>query len=280
MPKSTREEAGLMESYWQDIQHFQPLERSAEARLVRQAREGDNEAHRQLVTANLRFVVSVAKEFSGGNLSMIELVAEGNVGLLEAARRFDEQRGHKFITYAIWWIRQSMYRALAEQKRVVRPPVNQKHDLRKVEQQNGLLAQQLGRTPTLDEIASGAGISRARTIKALQSGQRDFYFDAPLYADEDETLLGYFETDEALPEEIYEEVDLCSKLTRCLNNLENREAQIVRWYFGLGGQEPMTLEKIGEAFGVTRERVRQIRDRALEKLRNQYGEILGDFSIN
>ncbi len=269
-----------MESYWQDIQHFQPLERSAEARLVRQAREGDNEAHRQLVTANLRFVVSVAKEFSGGNLSMIELVAEGNVGLLEAARRFDEQRGHKFITYAIWWIRQSMYRALAEQKRVVRPPVNQKHDLRKVEQQNGLLAQQLGRTPTLDEIASGAGISRARTIKALQSGQRDFYFDAPLYADEDETLLGYFETDEALPEEIYEEVDLCSKLTRCLNNLENREAQIVRWYFGLGGQEPMTLEKIGEAFGVTRERVRQIRDRALEKLRNQYGEILGDFSIN
>ncbi|NKB67924.1 MAG: sigma-70 family RNA polymerase sigma factor [Candidatus Latescibacteria bacterium] len=268
---------GPLQVYWREIKHFQPLDQKAEAALVRRVRQGDEVALQELVTANLRFVVRVASELAESSLPLGELVAEGNLGLLEAVNRFDERRGHKFITYAVWWIRQAMYRALAEQKRLVRPPFNQKHDLRKIEQQRGQLTQQLGRVPTLDELASSSGISRTRTRKALQAGQRDFNLDAPLQPDEDQSLSAYFEDDEISPEEHYDQADLADKLSGYLNKLETRQAQVLRWYFGLDGHEPMTLERIGALLGLTRERVRQLRDQALNALRRQHGKVLGIF---
>ncbi len=274
-----KSEVELMEAYWRDIRHLQPLARETEAELVRRARQGDDEARHQLVQANLRFVVHVAREFAGGSVSMIELVAEGNMGLLEAARRFDEERGHKFITYAIWWIRQAMYRVLTE-KRLVRPPANQKQDLREIERRRDGLTQQLGRAPAVEEIAAVAQLSLDRAVRALQAGQSDKSFDAPLQADEDNSLLNYAVADGPLPEEACEKRELGEALAHCLEQLDDREARILRWYFGWGGQVPMTLEQIGTVFGLTRERVRQIRDGALAKLRQGYGDMLGDFRAN
>ena len=266
--------------YWQSIEYYQPLTREQEVTVVRQAREGDEEALNKLVTANLRFVVSVAKEYSGYGLSMIELISEGNLGLLEAARRFDENRGFKFITYAVWWIRQAMLKALASQKKTIPPPVNQMNDLKKLEREAVGLTQELGRTPTAEEMASKAGISLSRTTRALRAGKADISLNASLYPDEDKPLISELAGGEPGQEEEFEEHLLAETVARCLETLNKRECRILRRYYGLDGQAPMTLEQIGEAMGVTRERVRQLRNRALEKLRTHYRERLVEFSNN
>ncbi|MBI2503149.1 MAG: RNA polymerase sigma factor RpoD/SigA [Candidatus Latescibacteria bacterium] len=266
--------------YWQSIEYYQPLTREQEVALVRQAREGDEEALNNLVTANLRFVVSVAKEYSGYGLSMIELISEGNLGLLEAARRFDENRGFKFITYAVWWIRQAMLKALAMQKKTIPPPVNQMNDLKKLEREAVGLTQELGRTPTAEEMASKAGISLSRTTRALQAGKSDISLNASLYPDEDKTLISELAGGETGLEEEFERHILAETVARCLEALNKRECRILRRYYGLDGQPPMTLEQIGEGMGLTRERIRQIRDHALDKLRARYGEVLVEFSRN
>jgi len=266
--------------YWQSIEYYQPLTREQEAALVRQAREGDEEALNKLVTANLRFVVSVAKEYSGYGLSMIELISEGNLGLLEAARRFDENRGFKFITYAVWWIRQAMLKALAVQKKTIPPPVNQMNDLKKLEREAVSLTQELGRTPTAEEMATKAGISLSRTTRALQAGKSDVSLNASLYPDEDKTLISELAGSELGLEEEFEQHILAETVARCLDTLNKRESRILRRYYGLDGQPPMTLEQIGEGMGLTRERIRQIRDHALDKLRVRYGEVLVEFSHN
>lgn len=266
--------------YWQSIEYYQPLTREQEVALVRQARDGDEDALNKLVTANLRFVVSVAKEYSGYGLSMIELISEGNLGLLEAARRFDENRGFKFITYAVWWIRQAMLKALAIQKKTIPPPVNQMNDLKKLEREAVGLTQELGRTPTAEEMASKAGISLSRTTRALQAGKSDISLNAYLYPDEDKTLISELAGDEAGLEEEFEQHILAETVARCLDTLNKRESRILRRYYGLDGQPPMTLEQIGEGMGLTRERIRQIRDHALDKLRARYGEVLVEFSRN
>ena len=272
--------ADSMESYWRDIQHYQPLSREKESELVQRAREGDEEAMHALINANLRFVVSIAKEYTGHGLSFIELISEGNFGLIEAVHRFDETRGFKFITYAVWWIRQAILKALAEQSKAARPPMSQINDLQKVEKQAGILTQKLGRDPTLEEIAQSAGISLERTRNALELGQRDLSLDAPLYADEEETLLSLFSADERGPEEELDRAALVETLNHSLEILEPRERQIIRSYFGLGDFTPMTLEQIGEVLGLTRERVRQLRDRALQKIRIHCGERLLELSSN
>ena len=269
-----------MESYWRDIQHFQPLTKKREGELVRRARAGDDSAMHELVTANLRFVVSVAKEYSGYGLSFLELVSEGNMGLLEAVKRFDETRGFKFITYAVWWVRQGILKALAEQSKAARPPMSQINDLQKVEKKAGHLTQELGRNPTLEEIAARAQISLDRARNAFEVGQRDVSFDTPIYSSEEETLLSVFPSDDAIAEESFDREVLNETLHHCLTILDEREHQIIRAYFGLEGQQTMTLERIGATLGLTRERVRQLRDRALQKMRLQWGEMLLELSSN
>lgn len=272
--------ADSMESYWRDIQHYEPLSRQKEIELVKRAKAGDEEAMHALINANLRFVVSIAKEYTGYGLSFIELISEGNYGLIEAVSRFDETRGFKFITYAVWWIRQAILKALAEQSKAARPPMSQINDLQKVEKAANALAQLLGRGPTLEELAESAEISLERARNALEVGQRDLSFDAPLYPDEEDTLLSVFVAEDQAPEEELDRAALQEALDRCLESLEGREQQILRAYFGLGHQAPMTLEQIGTTMGLTRERVRQLRDRALQKIRAKWGPLLLDLSRN
>ncbi|NKB67646.1 MAG: sigma-70 family RNA polymerase sigma factor [Candidatus Latescibacteria bacterium] len=271
---------GTIEAYWRDIQRYEPLSRTEEADLVGRARAGDEGAMQALVTANLRFVVSVAKEYTKYGLSFSELISEGNLGLMEAVGRFDETRGFKFITYAVWWIRQAILKALAEQSRVARPPMSQINDLQKVEKHIGFLTQRLGRNPTLEEIATSSEISLERTRNALDVGRRDISLDAPIFPDENDNLLSTLAVADDNLEKGLEETRLDEALTACLDVMDEREHRIVQAYFGLGGQRPMTLEEIGAILSLTRERVRQLRDRALQKIRLHYVDLLGELSGN
>ena len=276
MSKST-----AVDVYWREIKDVQPLSRAAEVTLFERARTGDEEAREQLIRANLRFVVRVARDYKDYGLTLAELISEGNMGLLEAVKRFDESRGFKFITYAVWWIRQAILRALAEQGKIARPPMSQLNDRHKVEKEAGQLAQELGRLPTFDELADSVDLSRERTRNAMAAAQQDLSFDAPVYQGEGAPLLSMFLRSEAEGmDEVLEREQMKTTLSDCLKALDAREYQIVRDYFGLENLEPMTLEQIGEAMGVTRERVRQLRNRALEKLRTHYREQLVEFSTN
>ncbi len=269
-----------IDAYWNNIRRYRPLPRQREAELVRASRSGDEAAMHQLVTANLRFVVSVAKDYTGYGLSLIELISEGNIGLMEAVKRFDETRGFKFITYAVWWIRQAILKAIAEQSKAVRPPMSQINDLQKVDKQTNALTQELGRVATLEELAEKAQISLERTRNALEVGQRDTSFDAPLQEDAAEnTLLALYAAEDNLEAELDDNA-LHQAIGSCLDVLDEREHRIVCAYFGLEERAPMTLEEIGTTLGLTRERVRQLRDRALQKIRAQCGDTLVEFSRN
>ena len=271
----------LVECYWRDIRNFEPLSRAQEADLVRRARAGDTAAADDLVTANLRFVVSVAKKYNNYGLSFPELIAEGNYGLLEAVKRFDETRGFKFITYAVWWIRQAILKALAEQSRAARPPMSQVNDLQKVEKNAARLTQELGRNPTAEEIARRAEISLERARCALELSQTDLSLDAPLAGEEGEdTMQSILAGSGPGFDETYEESALHNTLRSCLGGLDDREQLILRAYFGLDDARPMTLEQIGQVLSLTRERVRQLRDRALERVRSEHGELLLELSSN
>ena len=280
-PKTkVKHQGGPTEVYWRDIQNYHPLSRKEETELIQRARAGDDSAMHALVNANLRFVVSIAKGYTNYGLSFIELISEGNFGLIEAVKRFDETRGFKFITYAVWWIRQAILKALAEQSKAARPPMSQINDLQKVEKNTGRLSQKLGRNPTLEEIAESAEISLDRARNAIEVGARDLSFDAPINPDEEDSFMGVFVADEPSFEASLEKDDLHQALHRCISELDGRERQIVRSYFGLEDQSPMTLEQIGAVLGLTRERVRQLRDRALQKIRGQWGNRLLELSTN
>ncbi len=276
-PTSTTDAAEL---YWREIKDNEPLSREREVELFTRLRGGDEGARQRIIEANLRFVVSVARDYKDYGLSLGELISEGNVGLLEAVKRFDETRGFKFITYAVWWIRQAILKALALQGRVARPPMSQINDLQKIEREAGQLAQSLGRLPTSAEIAERVDISAERTRNALDVGQHDLSLDAPAYPGEAAPLLSVYAAPETGADARFEEAEMRDRLSSCLSQLDEREGEIVRAYFGLGGSEPMTLEEIGDCLGVTRERVRQLRNRALTKLRDNCGEMLGEFSPN
>ena len=279
-----RESAGArgdtLDVYWRDIQHFQPLSRRQEAELVCRARAGDQQAFDRLVTANLRFVVRIAKEYTHCGLSFAELVSEGNSGLIEAVHRFDETLGFKFITYAVWWIRQSILKALVNQGRAARPPMSQVNDMQKVERQAAVLAQRLGRSPTLAELAAGAEMTEDRARRAVEVGQHDVSFDAPAYQGDEDSLLSLYPASDAMPGEGLDRAELTDALNRSLAALDRRERQILRAYFGLEARQPMTLEQVGATLGLTRERVRQLRDRALLKIRAGWGTTLRDLSRN
>ena len=270
-----------VELYWKEIKDTQPLTRSQEFELFTRSKAGDEAARQQIITANLRFVVNVARDYKDYGLSLVELISEGNVGLLEAVKRFDETRGFKFITYAVWWIRQAILKALAEQGKIARPPMSQINDLQKIEKETSALSQILGRSPTHTEIAEHVDISAQRTRNAMVVSQQDISFNAPAYPDEDTPLQAVFASpEEAGIEELFEENEMHMTISNCLLVLDERETMIVRAYFGLGDSEPKTLEEIGHDLGVTRERIRQLRNRALDKRRDSCGGLLGEFSRN
>jgi RNA polymerase primary sigma factor len=266
--------------YWRDIRDAEPLSREEEIALFKRAKAGDEEARQALVQANLRFVVRVAREYHDCGLSLIELISEGNLGLLEAVQRFDETRGFKFITYAVWWIRQAILRALAEHGKIARPPLSRVNDLQKVERWTGILSQKLGRNPTPEEIANSAELSLERTHNALYMAQPDVSMDVAIVPDEREPLMATFAAGTPNPADCYERAALSHTLHACLDLLDRRERLVVRAYFGLDDQEPQTLEQIGVRLGLTRERVRQLRDEALAKMRIHAGDLLLEFSNN
>ncbi|MEW6754176.1 MAG: RNA polymerase sigma factor RpoD/SigA [Candidatus Latescibacterota bacterium] len=265
------------ELYWRDIKDAEPLDHERETEMFTRARQGDLAAQQGLVVANLRFVVSVARDYKHYGLSFMELISEGNMGLLEAIRRFDETRGFRFITYAVWWIRQAILKALAQQGRIARPPMSQVNDRQKMEKEANQLAHELGRAPTFDEISEAVKLSQERTLNALEVAQPDISLDA-VYTDEDEPLHTVFPDEQPGIDERFEQEQLSETLQGCLGVLCEREYQIVQQHFGLDGGPPQTLEEIGAEMGITRERVRQVRNRALAKVRAHCGSVLLEFA--
>ena len=266
--KQAHEESSL-DQYLKEISVYPLLTREDEVELARRIRQGDAEALDKLVRSNLRFVVSVAKKYQNQGVALGDLINEGNLGLIRAAHKFDETKGIKFISYAVWWIRQAILQALAEQSRIVRVPLNRAGALHRIGKRSSALLQELGREPTAEEIAEELDISESEVERTLALSQSHLSLDAPLTPGEDSRLLDYLpdQFSPAPDDETYERA-LSVTIEEALSTLKEREAKILRLYFGLDGQEPMTLEEIGSLLGITRERVRQIKERALVRLRH------------
>ena len=258
-----------LEKYLQEIGEVPLLTPEEEIKLARRIRRGDQLALEQLTKANLRFVVSVAKQYQNQGLSLGDLINEGNLGLIKAAKRFDETRGYKFISYAVWWIRQSILQALAEQSRVVRLPLNRVGALNKIGKMYSNLEQEFEREPTPEEIAEQLEITPAEVTDTLRMSGRHLSMDAPFSQGEDNRLLDIVHNENQPPPDAkLMQESLRQEIDRALATLSPREAEVVRLYFGLGREHPLTLEEIGELFKLTRERVRQIKEKALRRLRH------------
>ena len=274
------EERSALDQYLRDVSRHELLTPAEEIALGRLARAGDEDAVQRLVRANLRFVISVAKKYQNRGVSLIDLIQEGNVGLVTAARKFDVDQGVKFISYAVWWIRQAILAALANQGRAVRVPLNRASDLARIFRERERLKQELGREPSIIEVAHAAALT-PEVVTSLQTlNAAEIRLDAPIGDSEDSQLVERFMFEEAeRPEEQVEERLLAEHIERALDTLTPRDARVVRLYFGLDGGREHTLEEIGNMLGVTRERVRQLRDRALKRLREgELGTALESFA--
>ncbi len=265
----TNRESQSLEKYLQEIGKVDLLTPEEEVELAKRIKQGDQVALERLTKANLRFVVSVAKQYQNQGLSLSDLINEGNLGLIKAAQRFDETRGFKFISYAVWWIRQSILQALAEQSRIVRLPLNKVGSLNKINKAFSELEQEFEREPSAEELATILEITTEEVETTLGVAARHVSMDAPFVEGEDNSLLDVLEnsttpsTDAGLEylESLRREID------RSLATLTDRQADVVKLYFGIGVEHPMSLEDIGDRFGLTRERVRQIKDKAINKFR-------------
>lgn len=279
-PRRSNRRDGSLDRYLQEIALYPLIDREEEARLARGIRAGDDESLDKLVRSNLRFVVSVAKRYQNQGVPLSDLINEGNVGLIRAAHRFDESRGIKFISYAVWWIRQAILQALAEQSRIVRVPLNRAGALHRIGRRSAALLQELGREPTAQELAHDMEVSEEEISSTLAISQSYLSLDAPMGPGEDNRLLDYL-PDQFSPDPedgAYEEA-LRETVDGALASLREREAKVLRLYFGLDDQEPMTLEEIGTLLGITRERVRQIKEKALQRLRHaSRSRFLGTFN--
>jgi RNA polymerase primary sigma factor len=266
----TNRESQSLEKYLQEIGKVDLLSPEDEVSLAKRIKEGDALALEKLTKANLRFVVSVAKQYQNQGLSLSDLINEGNLGLIKAAQRFDETRGFKFISYAVWWIRQSILQALAEQSRIVRLPLNKVGSLNKINKAFSELEQTYEREPSADELAELLEIGVEEVETTLGVAARHVSMDAPFVEGEDNSLLDVLEnngtpgTDDSLA---YSE-SLRREIDRSLSTLTDRQRDVIKLYFGIGVPHQMSLEDIGEKFGLTRERVRQIKDKAINKLRS------------
>ena len=259
-----------IEKYLEEIGGYSPLAPEEEVELARLIRKGNSRSLDKLVKANLRFVISVAKEYQGQGLPLQDLISEGNLGLIKAAQRFDETRGFKFISYAVWWIRQSILQALAEQSRVVRLPLNRVGAINKVGRALEELEKKYGREPSMDEIAEKMEMTAYEVADVLKTSARHLSLDEPFKEDEGNSLLDILESDRyAPPDDTLMQESLQVEIDKVLSTLKPREAEIIRLYFGLDGDRPLTLEEIGEHFKLTRERVRQIKEQALRRLRHR-----------
>jgi RNA polymerase primary sigma factor len=262
-------EEGSLDQYLRDISAYPLITREEEAELARRIRVGDQSALDKLVRSNLRFAVSVAKKYHNQGVNLSDLINEGNLGLIRAAHKFDETKGIKFISYAVWWIRQAILQALAEQSRIVRVPLNRAGTLHRIGKRANTLLQELGREATHAEIAEGMELTEEEVAKTMAISQGHLSLDAPLTPGEDNRLLDYLADDVSLaPDEQTYEKALTEAIEESLSSLKEREAKILRLYFGLDAEEPMTLEQIGALLGITRERVRQIKEKALSRLRH------------
>ena len=261
----------MLDQYLQEIGQIPLLVPEEEVKLARLIKEGDQEALHKLTRANLRFVVSVAKKYQGQGLTLADLINEGNYGLIKAAQRFDETRGFKFISYAVWWIRQAILQALAEQSRVVRLPLNRIGTISKIRKTSARLAQTHERQPNIEELALELEVDVEKVREAMQHTGRHLSMDAPFNEDDDNSLLDVLPDDEdTAPDDTLMDESLKIDIERALSLLHPREAEITRLYFGIGREHPLTLEEIGQRFGLTRERVRQIKEKALRKLRQKH----------
>ena len=270
----------ILDQYFAEVSRFPLLTADGEQALARRIRSGDQDAMEELVRRNLRFVVSVAKKYQNRGMPLIDLIGEGNVGLMTAARKFDPDQGVKFISYAVWWIRQAILAALARQGRTVRVPLNRTADLSRVIKAIAMLREKLTREPTPREISQVTGIS-TEIVGALSTlNSADVRLDASVGKDSDRALIERFATDDgATPEGQLLEQFKSHEVERALLSLPARDAKILRLYFGLEADREHTLDEIGKLLGVTRERVRQLRDRALKRLRQgAIGEVLRDLS--
>jgi RNA polymerase primary sigma factor len=267
--RKSQYDEGSLDQYLRDISVYPLITREEEVTLAQRIRKNDQEALDKLVRSNLRFVVSVAKKYQNQGVSLSDLINEGNLGLIRAAHKFDETKGIKFISYAVWWIRQSILQALAEQSRIVRVPLNRAGALHRIGKRASTLLQELGRQPTHSEIAEGLDITEEEVAKTMLISQVHLSLDAPMTPGEDNRLLDYLpDTTNRTPDEQTFEKALTEAIEESLSGLKERESKILRLYFGLDGEDPMTLEDIGTLLGITRERVRQIKEKALLKLRH------------
>ena len=265
----TNRESASLDKYLQEIGKEDLITVEEEVELAQRIRKGDQAALEKLTRANLRFVVSVAKQYQNQGLSLPDLINEGNLGLIKAAQRFDETRGFKFISYAVWWIRQSILQALAEQSRIVRLPLNKIGSINKINKAYAKLEQEFEREPNSDEIAGLLEISENEVKESMRNSGRHVSMDAPLVQDEDNNMYDVLRSDDGPTPEtelLYE--SLRKEIERAVATLTPREADVVRLYFGLNGEHPLTLEEIGERFDLTRERVRQIKEKAIRRLKH------------
>ena len=265
----TNRESDSLDKYLQDIGHEELLTLDEEVELAQRIREGDSKALEKLTRANLRFVVSVAKQYQNQGLSLPDLLNEGNIGLIKAARKFDETRGFKFISYAVWWIRQSILQAIAEQGRPVRLPLNQVSSVNKINKALNKFEQENERRPSVEEIASSTDLPQEKIEEAIKANTKQVSMDAPFKDGEESSLADvlYSEDSPSTDAELLKQ-SLREEMAMALSVLNERERNVITAFYGIG-QAEMTMDEIGKKFGLTRERVRQIRERALRRLRQQ-----------
>lgn len=267
----TNRENQSLDKYLSEIAKVELISAEQEVELAKRIREGDQVALEKLAKANLRFVVSVAKQYQNNGMSLGDLINEGNVGLIKAAARFDETRGFKFISYAVWWIRQSIMQALAEQSRIVRLPLNRVGSLNKISRAFSELEQKYEREPSAEELAKVLDMSPEEIESNQRLSGRAISVNAPFVQGEENSLLDVLENDsEETPDQGLLHNSLRQEIARSLSTLTERESEVIASYFGLNGNQSMTLEEIGDKFSLTRERVRQIKEKATRKLRNGY----------
>ena len=265
----TNRESQSLDKYLQEIGKVDLLTADEEVVLAKRIREGDQLALEKLTKANLRFVVSVAKQYQNQGLSLGDLINEGNLGLIKAAQRFDETRGFKFISYAVWWIRQSILQALAEQSRIVRLPLNRVGSLNKISKTFSELEQKFEREPSPEELAEVLEVTASEVVDTMKISGRHVSMDAPFVQGEENSLLDVLENDgDEKPDDGLMNDSLRKEVQRALSTLTQREADVITLYFGLNGEHAMTLEEIGEKFNLTRERVRQIKEKAIRRFRH------------
>jgi RNA polymerase primary sigma factor len=264
----TNRESASLQQYFSDIAKIPMVTPQEEVILTQKIRQGDQAALERLTSANLRFVVSVAKQYESSGFTLGDLINEGNLGLIKAAKRFDETKGFKFISYAVWWIRQSILQAINDHARIVRLPANKVGDLSKISKASSELEQRLERAATVEEIAEILEVTVEKVAGTLANASRHISVDAPFSSEEENTLLDVLRNPEAGTDKEVMDDSLKTEISRSLAMLGARDREIVELFFGLGGSQPLSLDEIGEKYNLTRERVRQIKDKALARLRH------------